>query len=196
MAATGDINQEPFTSGEGIVVETPEEHANFPPFDATTFASQLLWFAITFGLLYYLMARVALPRLAGIIEGRRDRIAADLDAAERLKGESEDAARAYEKALSEARGRASGIAESARSTAKAKADAQRTSVESDLAAKLTAAEARIADIKSKALAEVGAIAGEAAEAVVQSLIDARTTPDEVKAAVSSVLAERNANVSS
>jgi len=193
MATTGDINQEPFTGGEGVVVETPAEHANFPPFDASTFASQILWFAITFGVLYYLMAKVALPRLAGIIEGRRDRIAADLDAAERLKGESEDAARAYEKALAEARGKASGIAESARGAAKAKADAQRGTVESDLAAKLSAAEARIADIKNRALGEVGTIAGDATEAVVQSLIDAKTTPDEVRAAVSSVLAERNAN---
>ncbi len=193
MATTGDISQEPFTSGEGIIVETPEEHANFPPFDASTFASQILWFAITFGVLYYLMAKVALPRLAGIIEGRRDRIAADLDAAERLKGESEDAARTYEKALAEARGKASGIAEGARGAAKAKADAQRSSVESDLAAKLSAAESRIADIKNRALGEVGTIAGDATEAVVQSLIDAKTTPDEVRAAVSSVLAERNAN---
>lgn len=193
MATTGDVNQEPFTSGEGVIVETPEEHASFPPFDATTFASQLLWFAITFGLLYYLMAKVALPRLAGIIEGRRDRIAADLDAAERLKGQSEDAARAYEKALAEARGKASTIAGEARSSAKAKADAQRSSVEADLAAKLAAAEARIADIKNRALTEVGTIASEATEAVVESLIDAKTTPDEVKAAVSSVLAERNAD---
>jgi len=193
MAASGDINQEPFTSGEGIIVETPEEHAAFPPFDATTFASQLLWFAITFGLLYYLLAKIALPRLAGIIEGRRDRIAADLDAAERLKGESVDAARTYEKALADARSKASGIADTARSTAKAKADAQRASVENDLAAKLTAAESRIGDIKSRALTEVGTIAGEATEAVVQALIDAKTTPDEVQAAVASVLAERNAN---
>ena len=89
--------------------------------------------------------------------------------------------------------KASGIAEDARGSAKAKADAQRSSVESDLAAKLAAAETRIADIKNRALGEVGTIAGDATEAVVQSLIDAKTTPDEVRAAVSSVLAERNAN---
>src|SRR6188768_3181036 len=113
MATTGDISQEPFTGGEGVIVETPEEHTNFPPFDASTFASQLLWFAITFGVLYYLMAKVALPRLAGIIDGRRDRIAADLDAAERLKGESQEAARNYEKALAQARSNASSIADTA-----------------------------------------------------------------------------------
>ncbi len=71
----------------------------FPPFDATTFASQLLWLAITFGVLYYLMARVAVPRIAGIIEDRRDRIASDLDMADRLKTDSEEALAAYEKAL-------------------------------------------------------------------------------------------------
>ena len=193
MATTGDISQEPFTGGEGVIVETPEEHTNFPPFDASTFASQLLWFAITFGLLYYLMAKVALPRLAGIIDGRRDRIAADLDAAERLKGESQEAARNYEKALAQARSNASSIADTARTAAKTKADAQRGETERDLATKLTAAEARITEIKNRALSEVGSIAGEATEAVVASLIGAKASPDEVSAAVQSVLAERNAN---
>ena len=33
------------------------------------------------------MAKVALPRIGGILEDRRDRIASDLDTAERLKQE-------------------------------------------------------------------------------------------------------------
>ncbi len=193
MATTSDTTEGPFTVGEGVIVETPAEHNNFPPFDATTFASQLLWFAITFAVLYYLMAKVALPRLGAIIEGRRDRIAADLDAAERLKGESEDAARNYEKALAQARAKASAIAEQARAAAKAKADAQRAETERALAEKLAAAETRIAEIKDRALSEVGTIAAEATEAVVTSLIGARASSDEVDAAVRSVLAERDAN---
>jgi F-type H+-transporting ATPase subunit b len=194
MATTSQTPEGPFTSGEGIIVETPAEHNNFPPFDASTFASQLLWFAITFAVLYYLMARVALPRLGAIIEGRRDRIAADLDAAERLKGESEDAARSYEKALAQARAKASTIAEDARMAAKSKADAQRAETERALADKLVVAETRIAEIKDRALSEVGAIAGDATEAVVAQLIGAKASPEEVTTAVQAVLAERNANV--
>ncbi|WP_421724553.1 F0F1 ATP synthase subunit B [Bauldia sp.] len=185
--ATGET--EPFVEGQ-VVDETVAEHTTFPPFDATTFASQLLWFAITFALLYYLMAKVALPRIGGILEGRRDRIAADLDQAERLKGESEDAAAAYEKALADARARASNMADDAREAARGKANTQREAVEKDLAEKLATAETRIADIKKQALAEVGTIARDAAEAVVTTLIEAEPTTDEVRKAVDDSMAGR------
>jgi F-type H+-transporting ATPase subunit b len=193
MAVDEPGQPEPFETHEGTVHETAAEHKVFPPFDATTFASQLLWFAITFVLLYYLMAKVALPRIGGILEGRRDRIAADLDQAERLKGESEDASAAYEKALADARSRASTIADTARDKAKAKADAQRAEVEEQLASKLTAAEERIAEIKTQALAEVDTIASDTAEAVVNSIVDVELTAAEVKDAVAEALAARSAN---
>jgi F-type H+-transporting ATPase subunit b len=189
MATSGDLNQEPFTSGEGIIVETPQEHAVFPPFDASTFASQLLWFVLAFALLYYLMSKVALPRIAGILEDRRDRIASDLDLAERLKQESEAALAGYEKALAEARTRANAIAEGARDGARQAAAAKRAAIESNLAAKLEAAEKRIGEIKSKALADVGEIAAETTEALVKALVETDVTGREVADAVSSVMAK-------
>jgi F-type H+-transporting ATPase subunit b len=93
----------------------------FPPFDQSTFASQLLWLAITFGLFYLLMSRVIVPRIGGILEHRRDRIAQDLDEASRLKEEADNAIAAYEQELAEARKKASAIAEAAREKAKAAA---------------------------------------------------------------------------
>jgi F-type H+-transporting ATPase subunit b len=180
-------------TGTGTLTETPVEKKVFPPFDATTFASQLFWFALTFLIFYWLMAKVALPRIGGILEGRKARIANDLGQAEQAKRQSEEAGAAYEKALAEARARAFGIADAARNTSKAASDAQRTSIEADLAKKLAAAEARIADIKSRALAEVGTIAGDAAGAVVSALSDVETSATEIEDAVKSALAERNAH---
>jgi F-type H+-transporting ATPase subunit b len=173
--------------GEGTLVETPAEHDVFPPFDSTTFASQLLWFAITFALLYYLMAKVALPRIAGILEDRRDRIASDLDLAEGLKRDSETALESYEKALAEARARANAIAEGARDGARQAAAAKRAAIETSLAEKLQAAEKRIGEIKAKALADVGEIATEATEAVVASLVEIELGEREIADAVSSVI---------
>lgn len=181
---------ETFAPGEaGTLVETPVEHKVFPPFDSTTFASQLLWFAITFALLYYLMAKVALPRIAGILEDRRDRIASDLDLAESLKQDSEAAIADYEKALGEARARAGALADGARDGAKQAATAKRAVIDSSLGEKFEAAERRIGEIKSKALADVGEIAAETTEALVKSLVDVDLGDSEVAEAVSSVMAK-------
>src|SRR5882757_10948061 len=83
-----------------------EEGRGFPPFDKQTFPSQIFWFALTFIALYLLMSRVALPRVGSILEDRRRHIDGNLADAQRLKGESDAAIAAHEKALAEARGRA------------------------------------------------------------------------------------------
>ena len=76
-------------------------HGAFPPFAGETFASQLLWFAIAFGLLYYVMSRIALPRIGAVMENRSQRIAGDLAEAERLRAESEARRKALEAELHE-----------------------------------------------------------------------------------------------
>jgi F-type H+-transporting ATPase subunit b len=188
--ATQSHEPMPFPPGEaGTLVEQPVEHKVFPPFDASTFPSQLLWFALTFVLLYYLMAKVALPRIAGILEDRRDRIASDLDLAERLKKDSEAALAGYEKSLAEARVRANAIAEGARDGAKQAAAVKRSATEANLAEKLGVAEKRIGEIKSKALADVGEIATETAEQVVKLLVDTDVTRSEVSLAVANAMAK-------
>jgi F-type H+-transporting ATPase subunit b len=173
----------------GTEAPPPGEQKSFPPFDSSTFPSQLLWLAITFALMYYLMAKVALPRIGGILEDRRDRIASDLDTAERLKQESEEAEAAYDKALAEARAKAFTIAETAREEAKAASDALRAEAEAALNKQLATAETRIGEIKSKALSDVGAIAAEATEAIVAALSGTAIGRDEADKAVAEAMAK-------
>ena len=155
----------------------------FPPFDSSTFASQLLWLAITFGLFYLVMSKIIVPRIGGILEHRRDRIAQDLDEANRLKEEADNAIAAYEQELADARKKAAAIAEAAREKAKSAADAERTATEKELNAKMADAEKSIAAIKSKALADVDDIAGETAADVVKRLLGGSVTKAEVAAAI-------------
>lgn len=155
----------------------------FPPFDASTYPSQLLWLVITFGLFYLLMQKLLVPRVGGILEQRHDRIAQDLDEASRLQSEADAAVATYERELAEARAKAGAIGETAREAAKTKAAADRTAIEVELAQKLSAAEARIGEIKTQAFAQVGTIAEETAGAIVDQLIGAKATADDIKAAV-------------
>jgi F-type H+-transporting ATPase subunit b len=157
----------------------------FPPFDQTTFASQLLWLAITFGLFYLLMSKVVIPRIGSILETRHDRIAQDLDEASRLKAEADAAIASYEQELAAARAKGNAIASTARDEAKAKADAERAKIEASLQDKIAGAETRIAEIKAKALADVGSIAEETTAAVVEQLIGTKASKAEVASAVKS-----------
>ncbi len=163
-----------------------ESSGAFPPFDASTFPSQLLWLAVTFGLFYLFLKKVVLPRVGGILEVRRDRIAQDLEQAARMKEEADAAVAAYEQELADARSNANGIAQQARSAAQAEADAERKKIEAALERKLGEAEASIASTKTSAMREVGAIAEETAAAIVQQLLGGKADAAAIAAAVKSV----------
>src|SRR4051812_24923930 len=127
-------------SGSSAHTEAPGGHREFPPFQKETFASQLLWLAITFVALYLLMARVALPRVGAILDERKSRIDGDLAQAQRFKDDSDAALAAYEKALADARGRAQALANEAREREAAAAAAKRKEFEATLDRRIAEAE--------------------------------------------------------
>ena len=163
------------------------KHVVFPPFNRETFASQLFWLAITFALLYLLMARFALPRVGSIIEARRSKIDSDLAAAAQLKTNAEAAMAAYEKALAEARARAQTIGGETRAKLRVEADEARKALEAALNAKLAEAEKAIGATKTAAMTNVRGIAAEAAAAIVAKLTGTAPADRAVNEAVDAVL---------
>jgi F-type H+-transporting ATPase subunit b len=159
----------------------------FPPFQSDTFASQLIWLALTFGVLWWLMAKVILPRIGAILETRRDRIANDLDEAERLRDHASAAHAAYEKALAEAKANASKLAQETHAALAREIDDKKESVEAEMARRLADAETRIAAVKEKAMAEVGGIAKETAEAIIARLVGPALGRTDLDAAVADAL---------
>jgi F-type H+-transporting ATPase subunit b len=159
----------------------------FPPFQSETFASQLVWLAITFVALYLLMSRVALPRIGSIFEERRDRIADDLAEAQRLKDDSDVAIGNYEKALADARNRAQAMANETRERMSAEADERRKALEQQLNVKLAEAERTITATKTAAMTNVRGIAVDAAAAIVERLIGTAPAAASVEAAVDTAL---------
>lgn len=156
---------------------------SFPPFDSSTYPSQLLWLAITFGLFYLFLQKVVLPRIGGILEVRSDRIAQDLDQAAKLKEEADAALAAYEQELADAKAKANAIGQEAREGAKAEAEAERRQVEAAMESRLSEAEARIALIKDAAMRDVGQIAEETTGLIVQELVGTAMDKSAVSSAV-------------
>ena len=163
--------------------EAGEKSGVFPPFDPATFSSQLLWLALTFGFFYFFMARVVLPRIGNILEDRRDRISQDMVEAQRMKEETDASIAAYEQELAEARHKAQVIAGEANEKAKVLAEAERGKVEAELADKLAEAEGQINKIRDAAMAQVGGIASDTAEAIVSQLIGGKISKAELTKAI-------------
>jgi F-type H+-transporting ATPase subunit b len=141
----------------------------FPPFDSSTFASQLVSLLIAFVALYLIVSKIALPRVGGVLDARQNAIEGDLAEAQKLKDASDDALKAYEGELAAARSRAQAIGTETREKLNAASEAERKTLEERLAVKLAEAEKTIASTRERAMGNVRGIAAEAAAAIVQRL---------------------------
>ena len=136
-----------------------------------------------FGALYWLMSRVALPRVGSILEARQARIGGDLAAAARMQDEATAASADYDAKLNAAKGRAQALAQETHDKLHAETEAKRQSLDADLNRRLAAAENQIAETKARAMGNVQGIAREAAAAIVERLTGKPVSPDAVDAAL-------------
>lgn len=160
-------------AAHGAAAGGHEAAGAFPPFDATTFASQLVWFAITFGLLYFFVSRFVLPKVGAVLERRTATRKADLDIAQRESEAAERVRQEAERTSASARADARKLIEGIRAEAAAELAAEQAKAEEAHAAKVAAAEAAIADKRAKALAQIDGIAKELAGDIVNQLAGAK-----------------------
>jgi F-type H+-transporting ATPase subunit b len=161
--------------------------AAFPPFDASTFVPTLFWLFVVFVVLYWLMSRIALPRISDTIEKRNAIITRDVDQATALQKKAEEAGVVYETALAKAKANALSIGQKAKDDAALDAATRRKQVEADMAIKIAAAEANIASTKEKAMTNVSSIASDAAVAIVNHLTGSSPSSDAISKAVTASL---------
>ncbi|MSP89723.1 MAG: F0F1 ATP synthase subunit B' [Alphaproteobacteria bacterium] len=160
-----------------------------PQLDIAWFPSQLIWLAISFALLYLALARVALPRIAEVLESRQSRISNDLERAGRMKDEATQVLADYEKALADARARAQAQLKAAVDEMAAVAAKREGEAAAKFAEQVKAAEGRIAAAKQAALGGLRAVAVAVAAAAVERLAGG-SAGGQIEAAVDRAMRER------
>lgn len=173
--------------------EAPGGHTVFPPFDTQHFPSQLFWLAITFILLYVIVAKVALPRIGSIFEERNKRISEDLAEAERFKEKSDAANAAYQQSLADAHAHAQSVVNTMREQQAAAAERSNRELEEQLRARLAAAEATIAKTRQDAMTHTTEIAAEVTKGIVERLIGMSPSTEEVTGALQQVPKDQEAS---
>lgn len=167
-----------------------EQSGGMPQLDFDNWASQIFWVAIALVLLYQILSKKILPRIAGALEDRHNAIADDLDRASELKLKAEDAQAAYEQALSDARARANEIADKTRADIADDLAVQTEKAEAEIAARTAEGEKRIGEIKTEAAASAKTIAVETAAQIIDRLAPGLADNSTIGSAVDRVLAAR------
>lgn len=158
-----------------------------PQLDVSTYAPQIVWLVITFLAMYFLMAKVALPRIAQVLDERQTRIDDNLEKATALRAEAEEAAEAYEKSLAQARMKAQDEVKVVIDQVNAQAAKAQEALAEKLNKELEAAEARIAEAKDKALANIKEVSSQVAQATVEKLSGVSLDDAAVEAAVANAM---------
>lgn len=133
------------------MAETAASGSGMPQLDVSTFSNQIFWLIVTLVVLYYVMSRVALPRIAAVLADRRGTITSDIAAAEEYKLKAQQAEEAYNKALAEARAEAGRIVDATKAEMQAELDVQLAKADAEIAAKAAESERRIREIRDSAM---------------------------------------------
>ena len=140
-----------------------------PQLDFSTFGNQIFWLVVTLVVIYLILSRVALPRIAGVLAERSGTISNDLAAAEELKAKAVAAEEAYNQALSDARAEAAKIVASTKADMKAELDAAIGKADAEISQKTAESEKVISEIRATALESVEEVAKNTAMALVSAL---------------------------
>ncbi len=145
------------------------EASGMPQLDFSTFPNQIFWAIIALVAIYFILTRMALPKIVGTLADRQDAITNDIAAAEDLKLKAREAEEAYEKALAEARAEAGRIAGETRAKMQEDLNLALEAADRQIAEKTAESEARIGEIRDSALQSVEVVAKDTAGALVAAL---------------------------
>jgi F-type H+-transporting ATPase subunit b len=154
-----------------------------PQLDFAHFLPQIVWLAITFIVLYIVMARVALPRIGAVLTARKEKIAGDLEVADRARKEAEEALAAYDASMQGARDNAHAIVAKAAEAAGIEAANRQSELDAHLAREASAAAASVAQAQEDAMANLRVIAADAARDATRKLIGVDASDEEVGRAI-------------
>ena len=155
---------------------------------AATYASQIFWLLLTFGIVFVVIGLGMVPKIQGTVDQRDKSVADDLAAAEAARKAADQAEETWRIRENAIRAEAQKVLAEARAVAAKATETTLGEANDRIAQRLTAEEARIADASKAAMGEIEAVAADAAQSIVTRLSGANVSDGEARDAVKAVLA--------
>ncbi len=142
---------------------------------AATYASQIFWLLLTFGITFFVIGLGMFPKIQGTVDARDKRISDDLEAARNANAAADELEEDYRKRMIDERAEAQGVVAKAKDAAAKDAETRRNAADAEIAEQVAAAEASIKSKADAALKEIEDVAAEAAQDLVAKLSGAKAT---------------------
>ncbi|RIV88613.1 ATPase [Aurantiacibacter xanthus] len=134
-----------------------------------TFASQLFWLLLVFGILFFVIGKGMVPKVMDTVGLRDKQIADDLAAAQAARDAADAEEEAWRTRENANRASAQALVGEAKAKAQASTEARLAEVQVGIDARMAQAEARIAASRDAAAGEIEAVAADAAKDIVSRL---------------------------
>lgn len=154
-----------------------------PQFEFGNWFGQIVYLVLLFALLYWLMSKVFIPRLRGVIDQRAATISDAVQSARTVQAEAADQAQAAKAEVEAARASSRAMAAAAKARVTEQANARAAEEEAVVNARIAEAETAIGKTRDAAMTNVASIASDTAAAIVERLTGKAPTAAEASAAV-------------
>ena len=169
-----------------------QKKGGFPQLDATTYPSQLFWLTIVFCLMFFLMSKVALPKVGSVIDARRPHNENNLAAAAKAQSQGDAIKLQNDLSRSKASEQAQAALIKAAQNATEKANDEMARFGDQARQRVTAAETAIAKARADAMASVADIAAEAACDIAQRIAGVSMQKADARKIVANIVQKESA----
>jgi len=151
------------------------------------YLSQFFWLAVALGFIFFVIARGMVPKIQATVDTREQRIAGDLEAAQKAREAADETEAAWRARMDSARADAARIAQEAKGESARETEAKVKAAADKINLKVETAQGKIRDAVTSARAEIESVAAEATQEMVRRLTGIAVDKNEASAAVKAEL---------
>ena len=149
------------------------------------FFSQLFWLLVVFGIIYFVIGRMMVPKIQSTVDAREKKIAGDLERAQAARAAADETEAAWRARMDAARAEAARLSQEAKQASSRDTEAKVKKAADKIALKVEGAETKIRESVAAARAEIESVAAEATQQMVSRLagitVDKKDVAEAVKA---------------
>ena len=164
--------------------------AGMPQLDPTYWVSQVFWLTLIFSAIYFLIAKIFVPKIKGNIDARESQIRKDINEANSLKEEADKKLKEYNKIIDEAKLEAKKIISEGRKKINEDIKSKKEQVEKDIQKETLSATSEIEKFKINSLKKINIVSEEIVSDILKDIFKEDLNKSSIKATVSEVMKER------